>query len=68
MSTTIQNMKDIGPMAGGDGAKNESDPVKADYEEGKRFLNNGNLGQVHGAGGCRRAIFAGTKSIDYGRG
>ncbi|SHO45057.1 tetratricopeptide repeat protein [Desulfopila aestuarii] len=46
MSTTIQNMKDIGPMAGGDRAKNESDPVKADYEEGKRFLNNGNLAQA----------------------
>jgi len=46
MSITIQNMNDIGPMAGGGGARNESDPVKADYEEGKRFLNNGNLAQA----------------------
>jgi len=46
MKNTIQNMNDIGPMAGSNGAKRESDPVKADYEEGKRFLDNGNLAQA----------------------
>lgn len=44
MSTTIQNMNDIGPMAGG--GKKASDQVTADYEEGKRFLQNGNLAQA----------------------
>lgn len=47
MSGVIQSMKDIGPMAGnGSGDSKEKDPVKADYEEGKRFFNNGNLAQA----------------------
>lgn len=42
MSATIQNFDDIKPMAGSDDG-NSKDPVKADYEQGKRFFNNGNL-------------------------
>lgn len=47
MSTTIQNINTIGPMAGND--ENEAkgkDPVKVDYDQGKRFLENGNLTQA----------------------
>jgi len=47
MSTNIQSMKDIGPMPeGGAGNAAEKDPVKTDYEQGKRFLENGNLSQA----------------------
>ena len=45
MSSSIQNIGDIQPMAG-KGADQEKDPVKADYEEGKRYLDNGNLAQA----------------------
>lgn len=45
MSTSIQNMKDIGPMAGNENSA-EKDPVKKDYDEGKRHLDNGNLAQA----------------------
>ncbi len=44
MSNTIQNIQDIAPMAGAD--VDSKDPVKADYEQGKRFLENGNLTQA----------------------
>jgi len=48
MSNPIQNINSIGPMAGADTDNNKkaSDPVKADYDEGKRFLDNGNLSQA----------------------
>jgi len=47
MSTNIQSMKDIGPMPeGGTGESVEKDPVNADYEQGKRFLDGGNLSQA----------------------
>lgn len=45
MSTSIQNMKDIGPVAGKQ-SDAETDPVKKDYEEGKRHFSNGNLTQA----------------------
>lgn len=48
MSNPIQNLNSIGPMTGDSDDKNKkpADPVKADYEEGKRFLDNGNLSQA----------------------
>jgi len=47
MSNSIQNIKDIGPMAAGTTSETTAkDPVKNDYEEGKRFLDNGNLAQA----------------------
>lgn len=47
MSNTIQNINNIGPMKdSGASAAETHDPVKKDYEEGKRFLENGNLSQA----------------------
>lgn len=48
MSNPIQDIKSIGPLADGSNANNEkpADQVKNDYEEGKRFFDNGNLSQA----------------------
>lgn len=45
MSNPVQNLDEIKPMPGS-AAEKEQDPVKADYEEGKRFFDNGNLAQA----------------------
>ncbi len=46
MSTIIQNVNSIAPMAGaGEPAKNV-DPVRADYEEGKRLMESGEHAQA----------------------
>lgn len=42
MSNSIQKITDIAPMAGSAGG-NTADPVKSDYERGKRHLEEGNL-------------------------
>lgn len=44
MSNSIQNINDIAPMASGAG--DSKDPVQADYEQGKRFFENGNLSEA----------------------
>lgn len=45
MSNPIQSLDSIAPMDKSK-AKKESDPVKAEYEEGKTFLANNNYGQA----------------------
>lgn len=47
MSNSIQEIKNIAPMAESAGAdRKPADPVQADYEQGKRFFDNGNLSQA----------------------
>lgn len=45
MSNPIQSLDSIAPMDNGK-AKKESDPVKAEYEEGKAFFENKDYGQA----------------------
>jgi tetratricopeptide (TPR) repeat protein len=45
MSTKLQSLHNIGPMTG-PADSGPMDPVKKEYEEGKRYLKNGNLGQA----------------------
>lgn len=43
----LQNLKDIAPMADKPkGSSEPVDPIAADYDEGKRFIGNGNLSQA----------------------
>lgn len=44
-SDKIQSLDSIAPM-GEQKEKKETDPVKAEYEEGKKYLENGSLGQA----------------------
>ena len=46
MSSKLQNIESIAPLAGEEGEKKVSDPVQAEYEEGKRFLENSHIGQA----------------------
>lgn len=46
MSDSIQKISDIAPMAGSAGGNDGGDPVKADYDQGKRYLAEGNLTQA----------------------
>ena len=43
MSDSIQKITDIAPMAGSAGGNTAGDPVKSDYDQGKRHLEQGNL-------------------------
>ena len=45
MTTTLQNIGSIAPMAGGKNS-DPADPVRADYEEGRRFLQNQEYAQA----------------------
>lgn len=45
MKNTLQDIKDIAPMPGAKDNRSD-DPVRADYEEGRRFLENQNYAQA----------------------
>lgn len=45
MKNTLQDIKDIAPMSGASGGRSD-DPVRADYEEGRRFLENQSYAQA----------------------
>lgn len=45
MKNTLQDIKDIAPMPGARDSRSD-DPVRADYEEGRRFLENQNYAQA----------------------
>lgn len=45
MTTTLQNIDSIAPMTGGKNA-DPADPVRADYDEGRRFLQNREYSQA----------------------
>ena len=49
MSTSIQNINSIAPMAGAGESAKYVDPVRADYEEGKRLLEIGEYAQAAAA-------------------
>ncbi|SDP25770.1 tetratricopeptide repeat protein [Desulforhopalus singaporensis] len=46
MSSDIQPLNSIGPMGQAGNPEKNDDPVQAEYEEGKRYLENSNLGQA----------------------
>ena len=46
MSGKLQNIESITPVAADQGEKKVTDSVQAEYEEGKRFLENNNPGQA----------------------
>ncbi len=46
MSSPVQNINNIAPLDEENIKKSPSDPVQADYEEGKKFLENGNATQA----------------------
>jgi tetratricopeptide (TPR) repeat protein len=45
MKNTLQDIKDIAPMPGAKDSRSD-DPVRADYEEGRRFLENQSYAQA----------------------
>ncbi len=46
MSSTVQPLESIVPMAQAEGASQAKNAVQKEYEEGKRFLERGDLGQA----------------------
>lgn len=46
MSNPVQSLDNIAPVQDAAKIKKPADPVQADYEEGKRFLENGDTGQA----------------------
>lgn len=46
MSNNIQNIKDISPMSAAADDQKITDPVQAEYHQGKKYLEQGNTGQA----------------------